>query len=139
MRIWGNTLVLEETLLERENSQKGSFWMFNVRKCRLQLKFQRIFNHFCTDAPGSAELILEDEPVKGGDVQLSCFLEDPGNPMATEFFWFKSVDHHGNQFRTEMKKAHQANLRFSNEESYGTAALVVLLAFFTSVMNRGRG
>ena len=38
VEIWVNILVLEETLLERENSQKGSFWMFNVRKRILHLK-----------------------------------------------------------------------------------------------------
>ena len=38
VRIWDNILVLEETLLEKENSQKGSFWMFIVRERILHLK-----------------------------------------------------------------------------------------------------
>jgi len=40
--------------------------------------------------PDVAEVVLEDEPVKGEEVQLSCFLEDPGNPLATEFLWKKN-------------------------------------------------
>ena len=41
------------------------------------------------DLPDVAEVLLEGEPVKGADAQLSCFLENPGNPFATEFLWMK--------------------------------------------------
>lgn len=50
---------------------------------------QKVFYSFNADLPDVAEVVLEDEPVKGEEVQLSCFLEDPGNPLATEFLWMK--------------------------------------------------
>jgi len=40
-------------------------------------------------APGTPELILEDEALKGEDVQLTCFLEERGNPDADHFVWTK--------------------------------------------------
>ena len=42
-----------------------------------------------TDAPGAPELVLEDEASKGEDIQLTCFLEDRGNPDAGRFVWTK--------------------------------------------------
>ena len=41
------------------------------------------------DAPGAPELTLEDEAFKGGDVQMTCFLENRGNPDAERFVWTK--------------------------------------------------
>ena len=71
---------------------------------------------------------------------MSCFLEDPGNPMATEFFWFKSVVHPGNQFRTEMKKRpmNQPEVLL-DAEYFGTAALVGIFHFSTEQRGWGGG
>ena len=87
-----STLVLEEISPEKENSQREFSWMFNVRKHHKQQNdciSQKVFYSFNADLPDVAEVVLEDEPVKGEEVQLSCFLEDPGNPFATEFLWKK--------------------------------------------------
>ena len=93
------TLALAEISLEKENSPRESSWMFNVSKCTnnemimnqgmCSLYSQEVFYSFNADPPDVAEVVLEDEPVKGEEVQLSCFLEDPGNPLATEFLWQK--------------------------------------------------
>ena len=41
------------------------------------------------DAPGVPELVLYSDTFKGWDLQLSCHLEDRGNPGAEQFLWTK--------------------------------------------------
>ena len=41
------------------------------------------------DPPGAPELTLEEEAFKGEDVQMTCFLENRGNPDAEHFVWTK--------------------------------------------------
>ena len=52
------------------------------------MKFSSIPSMYI-DLPDVGEVLLEEVPVKGEDVQLSCFLEEPGNPPATDFLWKK--------------------------------------------------
>ena len=42
-----------------------------------------------TDTPGPPELVLEGEALKGEELQLTCFLEERGNPGADHFVWTK--------------------------------------------------
>ena len=95
----GTSLALAEIAPEKENSRRAFSWMFNVSKRTnnemildqgmFSLYSQEVFYSFNADPPDVAEVVLENEPVKGEEVQLSCFLEDPGNPLATEFLWKK--------------------------------------------------
>jgi len=40
--------------------------------------------------PGEAVLIQNEEfPIKGGSTVMTCFVEERGNPEATEFLWKK--------------------------------------------------
>ena len=56
-----------------------------------QLNHQQAIFH--SDLPGPAELVVEDPAalVKGGEVLLTCNLDDAGKPEAQHFLWTKSV------------------------------------------------
>ena len=41
------------------------------------------------DLPGLPSIVDDVDAVKGGDVQLVCEIEDPGNPEATSYVWKK--------------------------------------------------
>ena len=41
------------------------------------------------DLPGLPTIVDDVDAVKGGDVQLVCEIEDPGNPEATSYVWKK--------------------------------------------------
>jgi len=67
--------------------------------------------------PDVAEVVLEDEPVKGEEVQLSCFLEDPGNPLATEFLWMKD----GEELEETSSNLTVADLAVADQGNYSCA------------------
>ena len=44
---------------------------------------------YSPDLPGLPTIVDDVDAVKGGDVQLVCEIEDPGNPEATSYVWKK--------------------------------------------------
>jgi len=73
--------------------------------------------------PDVGEVLLEEEPVKGEDVQLSCFLEEPGNPPATDFLWKKDGEEleetSSNLTLTSLAVADQANYSCAGRNPIG--------------------
>lgn len=61
----------------------------------LEVHCKESWNMFVTnglsspDLPGLPTIVDDMDAVKGGDVQLVCEIEDPGNPEATSYVWKK--------------------------------------------------
>ena len=58
-------------------------------KSPVQICISGFYHSLSSDPPEQAEINQEDDASRGGSVELTCGLEDAGNPEAEEFVWKK--------------------------------------------------